>query len=83
MSKADKRKRRAVQAAAGRLTDLQWSHVRQSSFIVGAGYLVDRRLRLPSDMVEPYSPAKVRLTDPFGIAVRDAVIRDATRGDAA
>jgi len=77
MSKADKRRQRAVERAAKALTPLQWEHVRRSEFCVGAGYLVPRRLGLPADMVEVARPAMDRLTDPFGIAVRE-VTKQAT-----
>lgn len=73
-NKAAARRQRAADNAAKRLTDAQWVAVKNCYHASGAGYLVERRLNLPADMVEPFSPAYHRLTDPFGIAVREAIV---------
>lgn len=75
-NKATKRRNRAIANVIGRLDDLQYAALKKVSFVSSAGFLVERRLGWPADMVEPFSAAYVRLTDPFGIAVRDAIISE-------
>jgi hypothetical protein len=75
VSKAQ-RKDRALRRTVESLTPAQAEAVIAASHYSGSGYLVNRKLGLPADMVERFSVSFMRLTDPFGIAVREALIAD-------
>ena len=68
------RRLRAADKAARRMTEDQQVHVATAPFVCGRGYIVERRMNLPTDAVENFPPCRQRLSDPFGIDVRDACV---------
>lgn len=68
------RRLRAADKAARRMTEEQQRHIATAPFICGHGFIVERRMNLPIDVIENFPPCRQRLSDPFGIDVRDACL---------